>query len=179
MVKYAVSMFGAFVVAVSVLISAGCAAPDLNEELCENCTCQEVCDCNNSNRCNPKCFCSPARNCIQISQTMHAAQLLGAWTNLDVPSGIKSEIQFLPESHVTGNTGLNGFNSSYIFSGRAKIRFAPLAMSEMAGSEDAMKFEQAFVNNMAAVTSFEIDGDKLTFYAENVDVLHFERMTIE
>ena len=46
-----------------------------------------------------------------------------------------------------------------------ELRFGPLATTRMAGPEEAMEREQAFLAALERVTSYELDGRTLTLLA--------------
>ena len=67
----------------------------------------------------------------------------------------------LEEARVTGSGGVNRFTGSFALS-EGELRFGPLAATRMAGPEEAMQREQAFLDALARVTSYELDDRRLT-----------------
>ena len=72
----------------------------------------------------------------------------------------------LEEARVTGSGGVNRLTASFALSGD-ELRFGPLATTRMAGPEEAMRREQAFLDALARVTSYELDGRTLTLLADD------------
>jgi heat shock protein HslJ len=78
----------------------------------------------------------------------------------------------LEESLVTGSTGINRLMGSFALS-ESELRFGPLASTRMAGSDDAMARERAFLDAMARVTSYELEYRTLSLCAGEVVVGRF------
>jgi heat shock protein HslJ len=72
----------------------------------------------------------------------------------------------LEESRVTGSGGVNRLTGTFALS-EDELRFGPLATTRMAGPEEAMQREQAFLAALACVTSYELDGRTLTLLADD------------
>jgi heat shock protein HslJ len=72
----------------------------------------------------------------------------------------------LEEARVTGSGGVNRLTASFALS-EDELRFGPLATTRMAGPEEAMRREQAFLDALARVTSYELDGRTLTLLADD------------
>ena len=72
----------------------------------------------------------------------------------------------LEESRVTGSGGVNRLAGSFALR-EDELRFGPLATTRMAGPEEAMRREQAFLDALARVTSYELDGRTLTLLADD------------
>jgi heat shock protein HslJ len=70
----------------------------------------------------------------------------------------------LEESHVTGSGGVNRLMGAFALS-EGELRFGPLATTLMAGSEAAMQRERAFLDALARVTSYRLEGNSLTLLA--------------
>jgi putative lipoprotein len=67
----------------------------------------------------------------------------------------------LEESRVSGSGGVNRLSGTFALAER-ELRFGPLATTRMAGPKDAMAREQGFLDALARVTSYELDGRTLT-----------------
>ena len=67
----------------------------------------------------------------------------------------------LEEARVTGSGDVNRFTGSFALS-EGELRFGPLATTRMAGPEEAMQREQAFLDALARVTGYELDDRTLT-----------------
>lgn len=74
-----------------------------------------------------------------------------------------------------GQSGVNRYTTGYTVAGE-KLTFAPNAAgTRMAGPEDAMQFEQAYLKALAEVDGFAIDGDRLTLSLGGEPRMVFER----
>ena len=67
----------------------------------------------------------------------------------------------LEEAHVSGSGGVNRIMGTFALS-ESELRFGPLATTMMAGPDPAMQRERAFLDALARVTSYELDGQLLT-----------------
>lgn len=67
----------------------------------------------------------------------------------------------LEEAHVSGSGGVNRIKGTFALS-ESELRFGPLATTMMAGPDPAMQRERAFLDALARVTSYELDGQLLT-----------------
>lgn len=65
------------------------------------------------------------------------------------------------EGKVHGNAGVNIVNSTYALDGES-LDFGDAATTMMAGTEEAMQVEQAFLGAFAKVASFKVAEDVLT-----------------
>jgi heat shock protein HslJ len=70
----------------------------------------------------------------------------------------------LEESRVSGSGGVNRLMGTFALA-EDELRFGQLATTRMAGPEDAMQREQAFLAVLERVTSYELDGPALTLLA--------------
>ena len=71
----------------------------------------------------------------------------------------------LEESRVAGSSGVNRFAGTFVMS-EGELRFGPLVTTRMAGPEDAMRLEQRFLEALARVTFYELEGRALTLLAD-------------
>jgi copper homeostasis protein (lipoprotein) len=72
----------------------------------------------------------------------------------------------LEESHVAGSGGLNRLMGTFSLT-EDELRFGPLATTLMAGPEEAMERERAFLAALARVTAYELEGRSLALYADD------------
>lgn len=107
-----------------------------------------------------------------------AAKLAGDWklVKLDeaaIPVDVKITLAVTAEGKVSGTTGVNRF-----FGGLAKEKtlFGPLGMTQVAGSEEAMKREAAYTKALAEVTDFTVKGEQLQLSAGDKPRLTFTRV---
>ena len=79
----------------------------------------------------------------------------------------------LEESRVSGSGGVNRLTGTFALS-ESELRFGALATTRMAGPEHAMRLEERFVEALARVTSYELDGTTLTLLAEDEAVARLQ-----
>ncbi len=72
----------------------------------------------------------------------------------------------LEEARVTGSGGVNRLTGHFALSGD-ELRFGPLATTRMAGPENVMQREAAFLAALERVTSYALDGRTLTLFADD------------
>ena len=65
------------------------------------------------------------------------------------------------EGTATGNAGVNTFNGSYDAPSDGVLTFGPLATTMMAGPDNAMKQESAFLKALADTKKFTTDDGAL------------------
>jgi heat shock protein HslJ len=78
----------------------------------------------------------------------------------------------LEESRASGSSGVNRLAGTLALN-EDELRFGPLMTTRMAGPEDAMERERAFLEALGRVTSFELDGRTLTLFADEEPVARF------
>jgi len=71
----------------------------------------------------------------------------------------------LEESRVAGSGGLNRLMGTFALAAD-ELRFGPLATTLMAGPEDEMQREREFLDALARVTGYVLDGRSLTLAAD-------------
>jgi heat shock protein HslJ len=62
---------------------------------------------------------------------------------------------------ISGNSGVNSYGGSYTVGSGGAISLGPLAMTEMAGPEPAMRAEAAYQTLLAQARSFRLSGTAL------------------
>jgi heat shock protein HslJ len=67
----------------------------------------------------------------------------------------------MTDGKATGNAGINQFNGSYSAPSDGVLTFGPLASTQMAGPDNAMKQEQAFLTVLADTKKFTTDNGAL------------------
>ncbi len=87
-----------------------------------------------------------------------------------VEQGPPSLVLDLEESRVSGSGGVNRLMGTFVLS-EDELRFGPLATTMMAGPEEAMRREREFLAALERVTSYELDGRKLTLLADDESVV--------
>jgi heat shock protein HslJ len=70
----------------------------------------------------------------------------------------------LEEAHVSGSGGVNRIMGTFVLA-EGELAFGPLATTMMAGPEEAMLRERVFLDALARVTSYQLDGSSLTLLA--------------
>jgi heat shock protein HslJ len=91
-------------------------------------------------------------------------ELAGEPVEVGTDGIVPSLVLDLEESSVSGSGGVNRLTGSFALS-EEELRFGPLATTRMAGPEEAMKREHAFLEALARVTSYALDGRTLTLLA--------------
>jgi copper homeostasis protein (lipoprotein) len=87
------------------------------------------------------------------------------------PDGTEPHLVFdLEESRVAGSGGVNRVMGAFALA-EDELEFGPLATTLMAGPEDAMRRERDFLDALARVTSYELDGASLTLVAGDEPIL--------
>jgi heat shock protein HslJ len=72
------------------------------------------------------------------------------------------------EGQMSGNSGVNSYGGPYSLGFNGAITLGPLAMTEMAGPEPAMRAETAYQTLLADVGFYEVSGDgALTLFDKN------------
>ena len=79
----------------------------------------------------------------------------------------------LEEAHVSGSTGCNRIAGAFAL-GEDELRFGPLATTRMACAEDVMRRETQFLDALARVTSYELEGATLTLLEADEPVARLE-----
>lgn len=67
---------------------------------------------------------------------------------------------------VSGTSGVNRYHAAYTLEADRLTIAEEVALTKMAGPEDAMAQEQAYLAALGTVVRYEIAGDELTLYAE-------------
>ena len=80
-----------------------------------------------------------------------------------VPSKPESYVQFRVEGRLAGLGGCNRFMGGYTLDGD-KIKIGPLASTQMACPEPAMKQEQTFLSALQAAKTYKREKGTLTLY---------------
>ena len=67
----------------------------------------------------------------------------------------------LADGQISGNSGVNSYGGSYTVGSGGSIALGPLAMTEMAGPEPAVRAEAAYQTLLAQARSFRLSGAAL------------------
>jgi len=100
---------------------------------------------------------------------------LTAWSeNLKVPSEFPVTAKFT-ETEISGRSAVNTYGGKYSAASDGKFSVGPIAMTEMAGPEPAMRTERTFHDLMAKVKRYRIeqDGRLLLLDANGKELLVF------
>lgn len=95
-----------------------------------------------------------------------------------MPKGVKiPSLSFTPEGKVSGTGGINRLASSLDLDALAKGEFklAPTASTKMAGSPEAMAFEDSFLKALGDATGFNVKGDTLSLSGAAGELMKFVR----
>lgn len=78
------------------------------------------------------------------------------------------------ETKVSGNSGVNSYFGQYRRDGDGSFSAGPIGSTMMAGPQDAMDAEAAFVKRLEAAASYAVTGDRLVLRdADGKDSLVF------
>ena len=107
-------------------------------------------------------------------------ELIGSWTLVAIDSapvtkvGATPTLEILEDGSVAGVGGVNRFHAQLgIVDGR--LSFGPAAATKMAGPPEAMDLESTYLTRLAAVSTFDIDGETLRLAAYDNEALTFVR----
>jgi heat shock protein HslJ len=89
---------------------------------------------------------------------------LSEWTlnSLD-PTALKITAEF-GDGRISGSSGVNTYGGPYRVGPRSAFSAGPLASTEMAGPEPAMRAEQAYLTLLGQVGSYKMTDGSLTLY---------------
>jgi heat shock protein HslJ len=89
---------------------------------------------------------------------------LSEWTlnSLD-PAELKITAQFA-DGKISGSSGVNTYSGPYRVGPSSAFSAGPLASTEMAGPEPAMRAEQAYLTLLGQVGSYKMVDGRLTLY---------------
>ncbi|MGV1003288.1 MAG: META domain-containing protein [Candidatus Nanopelagicales bacterium] len=76
---------------------------------------------------------------------------------------------------VSGFSGVNRYMGSFESPAPGEMKFGPLASTMMAGPDDAMAAEAAYLAELAKVTGYRLEADKLILVADSGDVLTYTK----
>ncbi len=79
----------------------------------------------------------------------------------------------LEESRIAASGGVNRITGAFALA-EDELRFGPLATTLMAGPDEAMARERAFLDALARVTGYRLEGGSLTLLAGDEVVARFE-----
>lgn len=102
-----------------------------------------------------------------LSSCCGQQDLSGEWTVETIAGNAVSGVEEMPfisfdteKGRVHGNTGVNIINSTYTMNGKS-LKFGLGATTMMAGPEEAMAVEQAFLKAFGEVASAKVKEDSL------------------
>ena len=101
------------------------------------------------------------------------AELAGERVELGDGEPVPHLVLDLEESRVTGSGGVNRITGTFVLA-EDELRFGPLATTMMAGPEEAMARERAFLGVLARVTGSRLEGSSLTLLADDEPVARLE-----
>ena len=92
---------------------------------------------------------------------------------LDEDETVPHIVLDLEEAHVSGSTGCNRIAGAFAL-GEDELRFGPLATTRMACAEEVMRRETQFLDALARVTSYVLEGVTLTLLEAHEPVANLE-----
>jgi len=82
---------------------------------------------------------------------------------------VKTNAQF-EDGSMSGNSGCNGYNGPYLVDGK-NISFGPMMSTMMACQPPMMEQETGYMSAIGMVDTFEVDGETLTMFDEDGEVV--------
>lgn len=79
------------------------------------------------------------------------------------------------DGKVAGKSAVNRYMGSFESANPGELKFGPLATTMMAGPEDAMAAEQAYLAELAKVNGYRLDGDQLILLVGTDEVLTYTK----
>ena len=111
------------------------------------------------------------------------SELAGSWILValdgDAPPELSRPLllEFTSDGMVGGFSGVNRFrgtiNTEELADGR--IGFGQMASTMMAGPPEAMAFERRYLDRLSAVSTYVIEGDRLSLFAGDNEALTLKR----
>ncbi|MBX3361051.1 MAG: META domain-containing protein [Phycisphaeraceae bacterium] len=104
--------------------------------------------------------------------------LRGADLSTIMPQGLRvPSLSFTEDGKVSGTGGINRLASSIDLEALAKGEFklAPTASTKMAGSPEAMNFEDSFLKALGEATGLSVKGDTLSLSNAAGELMKFAR----
>ncbi len=83
-------------------------------------------------------------------------------------------IEFI-EPNVSGFSGVNRYMGSYTSTPEGALTFDPLASTMMAGPQDAMDAEQAYLGALGTVTGYSVTASGLDLFAGSTLILTYTK----
>lgn len=104
--------------------------------------------------------------------------LVASWT---LTSSAVSSVQLaefditivFTDSTASGFAGVNQYTTTFTSGPSGDLNFGEIASTRMAGPEDAMNAEQAYLASLATVTGYTVAGDVLELYADEQEILTY------
>jgi heat shock protein HslJ len=87
-------------------------------------------------------------------------------------SGFGITIAFT-DTDVSGSSGVNRYAGTFTSSPEGAMDVGPLAVTAMAGPEDAMRAEQAYLALLDTVTGYTVTDAELDLYVDEQEVLTY------
>jgi len=79
------------------------------------------------------------------------------------------------DTTASGFGGVNQYSTTFTSGPSGDLDFGEIASTKMAGADDAMQAEQAYLAALATVTGYTVSGDQLTLYADEQEVLTYKQ----
>ena len=79
------------------------------------------------------------------------------------------------DTDVSGMSGVNRYAGTFTSSPEGAMDFGPLASTEMAGPDDAMQAEQAYLAALETVTGYSVSDSSLGLFAGEQEILSYTK----
>ena len=103
--------------------------------------------------------CTPAENSLDGTQWK-----LAEWTVSSIDPADVTITATFADGRISGNSGVNSYSGPYKLGSSNAFSAGPLASTQMAGPEPAMRAEGAYVTLLAQAASFKLGAGNLTLY---------------
>jgi heat shock protein HslJ len=103
--------------------------------------------------------CAPERNELEGTQWR-----LTEWTLSSLDPREFDITAAFADGQISGHGGVNSYGGPYTLGSRHAFAVGPLIRTEMAGSEPAMRAEDAYVTLLGQARSYRVDAGRLTLF---------------
>ncbi|MDI1289071.1 MAG: META domain-containing protein, partial [bacterium] len=79
------------------------------------------------------------------------------------------------DTTASGFGGVNQYNTTFTSGPDGDLDFGEIASTKMAGSDEAMQAEQAYLASLDTVTGYTVAGDVLELFAGEQEVLTYAK----
>lgn len=89
-------------------------------------------------------------------------------------SDMAPTLTFAADGRAVGHAGVNRYFATYERGDTGRLSFAAIGSTRMAGSPDAMRQEQRYLDTLGRIDRYALRDGRLTLYVGEDEVLRFE-----